>query len=115
MKRTRPPAEPYRIKSVEPIKLLPRHLREEKIIQANYNTFKLDAPDIYIDLLTDSGTSAMSAKQWAALMLGDESYAGSTSFRNFEKVVKDIFRKEFVIPCHQGRAAEHLLFSVLDT
>ena len=115
MKRTRQPAEPYRIKSVEPIKLLPGHLREEKIIKANYNVFKIDAADIYIDLLTDSGTSAMSAKQWAALMLGDESYAGSTSFRNFERVVKDIFRKEFIIPCHQGRAAENLLFSVLDT
>ena len=99
MKRTRQPAEPYRIKSVEPIKLLPGHLREEKIIKANYNVFKIDAADIYIDLLTDSGTSAMSAQQWAALMLGDESYAGSTSFRNFERVGKDICRKVCIIPC----------------
>ncbi len=115
MKRKRQPAEPYRIKSVEPIKLLPRHEREKKIVSANYNLFKLDAADIYIDLLTDSGTGAMSARQWAALMLGDESYAGALSFRNFERTVKEIFRKEFVIPCHQGRAAENMLFSVLGT
>lgn len=115
MKRKRQPAEPYRIKSVEAIKLLPRHEREEKIARANYNLFKLDAPDVYIDLLTDSGTGAMSARQWAALMLGDESYAGATSFRNFEKTIKDIFKKEFVVPCHQGRAAENLVFSVLET
>ncbi len=115
MKRKRQPAEPYRIKSVEPIKLLPRHEREAKIVRANYNLFKLDATDIYIDLLTDSGTGAMSARQWGALMLGDESYAGATSFRNFERTVKDIFCKEYVIPCHQGRAAENMLFSVIET
>ncbi|MGH8015029.1 MAG: tryptophanase [Candidatus Zixiibacteriota bacterium] len=115
MKRKRQPAEPYRIKSVESIKLLPRHERERKISLANYNLFKLDAPDVYIDLLTDSGTGAMSAKQWAALMLGDESYAGATSFRNFESTIKDIFRKEFVVPCHQGRAAENMFFTVIDT
>ena len=114
MKRKRQPAEPYRIKSVEPIKLLPRHEREKKIVNAHYNLFKLDAADIYIDLLTDSGTGAMSARQWAALMLGDESYAGAASFRNFERTVKEIFRKDFVIPCHQGRAAENMLFTVLD-
>ena len=115
MKRKRQPAEPYRIKSVESIKLLPRHEREQKVVRANYNLFKLDAPDVYIDLLTDSGTGAMSIKQWAALMLGDESYAGATSFRNFELTIKDIFRKKFVVPCHQGRAAENMIFSVLDT
>ncbi len=114
MKRKRQPAEPYRIKSVEPIKLLPRHEREQKIVKASYNLFKLDAADIYIDLLTDSGTGAMSARQWAALMLGDESYAGATSFHNFERTVQDIFRKQFVIPCHQGRAAENMLFTILD-
>lgn len=114
MERKRQPAEPYRIKSIEPIKLLPRHEREKKILEANYNLFKLNATDIYIDLLTDSGTGAMSAKQWAALMLGDESYAGATSFRNFERTVKELFRKNFVVPCHQGRAAENMLFSVLD-
>jgi tryptophanase len=115
VKRNRQPAEPYRIKSIEQIKLLPRHEREEKIAAANYNLFKLDAPDVYIDLLTDSGTGAMSAKQWAALMLGDESYAGATSFRNFEKTIKEIFRKKYVVPCHQGRAAENMVFSVIDT
>lgn len=115
MKRKRQPAEPYRIKSIESIRLLPKHEREKKIVAANYNLFKLDAPDIYIDLLTDSGTGAMSKEQWAALMLGDESYAGATSFRKFESKIKEIFRKKFVVPCHQGRAAENLIFTVLDT
>ena len=113
MHRKRQPAEPYRIKSVEPIKLLTRTEREERIKNAAYNIFQLDAEDIYIDLLTDSGTSAMSNRQWAALMMGDESYAGAKSFRNFEKVVQDIFRKKFVIPCHQGRSAENLMFSTI--
>ncbi len=106
------PAEPYRIKSVEPIKLLSREERQKKIEQANYNIFKVDAADIYIDLLTDSGTSAMSNRQWAALMMGDESYAGAVSFRHFEQTVRDITRKQFVIPCHQGRSAENLMFTV---
>jgi len=113
MKKGKQPAEPYRIKSVEPIKLLSRHERLEKIKQANYNIFKVDSEDIYIDLLTDSGTAAMSNAQWAAIMMGDESYAGARSFRRFEKVVKDIFRKEFVIPCHQGRVAENIMFSTI--
>ena len=113
MSRTRQPIEPHRIKSVEPIKCLSTHEREQKIVQAKYNIFKIDAADIYIDLLTDSGTTAMSARQWAALMMGDESYAGATSFRKFEKTVKEIFKKEFVIPCHQGRSAENLMFSTV--
>lgn len=113
MSRTRQPIEPHRIKSVEPIKCLSTHEREQKIIQANYNIFKIDAIDIYIDLLTDSGTTAMSARQWAALMMGDESYAGATSFRKFEQTVKEIFKKEFVVPCHQGRSAENLMFSTV--
>ncbi|MCK4372769.1 MAG: tryptophanase [candidate division Zixibacteria bacterium] len=111
--RKRQPAEPYRIKSVEPIKLLPREERVLRLRRANYNIFKLDAADIYIDLLTDSGTGAMSSRQWAALMLGDETYAGATSFRKFEKTVKDIFGKRFVIPCHQGRSAENLVFTTI--
>ena len=107
----RQPAEPYRIKSVEPIKLLSREERLKKIEQAHYNIFKVDAADIYIDLLTDSGTTAMSNRQWAALMMGDESYAGAISFRHFEQTVRDITHKRFVIPCHQGRSAENLMFS----
>lgn len=113
MKRNRQPAEPYRIKSIEPIRLLSRHEREKAIKRSNYNVFKLDASEIYIDLLTDSGTSAMSNRQWAALMLGDESYAGASSFRRFESSVQDIFGKKFVIPCHQGRVAENLVFSTI--
>jgi len=113
MQRKRQPAEPYRIKSVEPIKLLTRKQREERIKQAAYNVFRLDATDIYIDLLTDSGTAAMSNRQWAALMMGDETYAGAISFRRFESVVKDLTRKNFVVPCHQGRSAENLFFSTI--
>ncbi|MDZ4722980.1 MAG: tryptophanase [candidate division Zixibacteria bacterium] len=109
----RQPAEPYRIKSIETIKLLNHAERLKRIAAAHYNVFKLEAEDIYIDLLTDSGTSAMSNKQWAALMMGDESYAGAQSFRRFEKTVRQIFRKEFVIPCHQGRVAENLMFSTI--
>ena len=109
----RQPTEPYRIKSVESIKLLSREERLGKISKAHFNIFKIDAADIYIDLLTDSGTTAMSNTQWAALMLGDESYAGAKSFRRFEAVVKDIFRKKFIIPCHQGRSAENLMFSTV--
>ncbi len=110
---TRQPSEPYRIKSVEPITLLAPEERAERIKRAHYNLFKLDAASIYLDLLTDSGTSAMSNRQWAALMLGDESYAGAESFRRFEETVKELFAKRFVIPCHQGRVAENLMFSIL--
>ncbi|MEE8576883.1 MAG: tryptophanase, partial [candidate division Zixibacteria bacterium] len=113
MPKFRQPAEPYRIKSVEPIKLLPRRDRERRLKAAHYNVFKLDGPDIYIDLLTDSGTGAMSTRQWAALMMGDETYAGARSFRRFEHTVKDITRKEFIVPCHQGRVAENLVFSTM--
>ncbi len=113
MKKDHQPAEPYRVKSVEPIRLLSRDEREKKLVEAKYNIFKLDAADIYIDLLTDSGTPAMSARQWGALMQGDESYAGAVSFRRFEKTVQDIFRKKKVVPCHQGRSAENLVFSTI--
>jgi len=113
MKKNRQPVEPFRIKSVESIKLLNRKERLEKIVNAKYNVFRLGADEIFIDLLTDSGTAAMSNRQWAALMMGDESYAGAVSFKRFEKTVKEVFRKEFVIPCHQGRSAENIMFSTI--
>jgi tyrosine phenol-lyase len=105
--------EPFRIKSVETIRLLDQREREQRLRDAHYNVFKLQAQDVYIDFLTDSGTGAMSTRQWAALMMGDESYAGAVSFQKFESTIQRIFRKRFVIPTHQGRAAENLLFSVM--
>lgn len=105
--------EPFRIKMVEPIKLTTRDERERLIRDAHYNPFLLRAEDVIIDLLTDSGTSAMSAEAWAALMRGDESYAGARSWYRFRDTVRDIFGFEHVIPTHQGRAAEHLLFGVM--
>jgi len=107
------PVEPFKIKMVEPIKILDREQRIKKIKQAKYNLFNVKAEDIFIDLLTDSGTSAMSDSQWAGIMRGDESYAGSRSYLRFEKTIKDIFGYENVIPTHQGRAAEALLFSTI--
>ena len=105
--------EPFRIKSIEPIKILTREQRVKILKDAGYNVFKVPAEDITIDLLTDSGTSAMSAKQWAVLMDGDESYAGSRSFFKFEHVVKELTGFNYIIPTHQGRAAERILFSIL--
>jgi tryptophanase len=113
MSERRQPAEPYRIKAVEPIRLLDRAERVARIKAAHYNVFKIDSTDIYIDLLTDSGTGAMSNRQWAALMMGDESYAYASSFRRFEAAVQSVFRKKRVIPVHQGRVAENLVFSTL--
>jgi len=105
--------EPHRIKMVEPIRLTERAEREELIKAAHYNTFMLRADDVIIDLLTDSGTSAMSSEAWSAMMRGDESYAGAKSWFHFRDTVKDIFGFEQVIPTHQGRAAERILFSVM--
>ncbi len=109
------PPEPFKIKMVEPITLLEKKERIKKIKEAKYNLFNLNAQDIYIDLLTDSGTAAMSDTQWAGILKGDESYAGSRSYQHFEKSVKDIFGFDHVIPTHQGRAAEALLFSTILT
>lgn len=105
--------EPFRIKMVEPIKLTTRDEREQLIRDAHHNTFLLRAEDVIIDLLTDSGTSAMSSEAWGAMMRGDESYAGARSWFRFRDTVKDIFGFEQVIPTHQGRAAEHILFGVM--
>jgi tryptophanase len=105
--------EPFRIKSVEPLRQTMREQREILIEQAGYNLFLLHANDVLIDLLTDSGTSAMSTEQWAAIMRGDESYAGSESFFRMKRVVQDLTGFRHVIPTHQGRAAERILFSVM--
>ncbi len=107
------PAEPFRIKVVERIKRTTREERERKIAEAGYNVFAIPAEDIFIDLLTDSGTSAMSDNQWAGIMHGDESYAGGRNFFHLQDVVRKIFGYEHFIPTHQGRVAENLLFSTL--
>jgi tryptophanase len=105
--------EPFRIKSVEPLRWTTREQRERLLRAANYNLFQLAAEDVLIDLLTDSGTGAMSTEQWAGIMRGDESYAGSPSFTRFRDSVQNIFGYKHVIPTHQGRAAERILFGVM--